>query len=186
MNWPNALTLLRIFAAPLLLVALLHYPFGDIFAAALFVLAAVSDSMDGYLARRFNQVTRFGKLIDPVADKLLVAAALLALVQVGRLPSWVAWVIIGRELAVTGLRSVAAAEGLVISASVWGKAKTVTQVVAITMMIVADNRLLAWVPLLPLLTVLALWVAVVFTLYSGFEYAYRYWRGTRADSAPGA
>ncbi len=184
MNWPNLISLFRILLAPLLLVALLvRMPISDLVAGALFIFAAATDGMDGYLARRLNQVTRFGKLIDPVADKLLVAAALLALVQLGRLPAWVALVIIGRELAITGLRSVAAAEGVVIAASPWGKLKTVAQIAGIAGLILAGSRLLHGLTWLPTLAWVVMWLAVGLTIISGFEYAYRYWRGAHAGQA---
>jgi len=184
MNWPNTISLFRISLAPLLLVALLvRMPMSDLIAAALFIFASATDGVDGYLARRLKQVTRFGKLIDPVADKLLIAAALLALVQLGRLPAWVALVIIGRELAITGLRSVAAAEGLVIPASAWGKAKTVFQIAGIAGIILAGSRLLHGFYWLTPLAWAVMWVAVVLTIYSGMEYVYRYWRSARAEGA---
>ena len=124
-NIPNVLTLLRILAVPVLVVALLdETPDGDVIAAAVFALAALTDGLDGYIARRRSEVTTFGKLMDPLADKLLVIAALISLVSLDRLAAWVAMVIIARELAVTGLRSVAAEQGVVIAASWLGKAKT--------------------------------------------------------------
>ena len=123
-NIPNVLTLLRILAVPVIVVALLdETPNGDAIAAALFALAAFTDGLDGYIARRRRQVTTFGKLMDPLADKLLIIAALISLVSLDRLAAWVAMVIIARELAVTGLRVVAAERGVVISASWLGKAE---------------------------------------------------------------
>ena len=111
-NLPNVLTVLRILAVPVIVVALLEEtPDGDILAAVVFALAAVTDGLDGYIARRREAVTTFGKLMDPLADKLLIVAALVTLVSLGRLAAWVAMVIIARELAVTGLRSVAAEQG---------------------------------------------------------------------------
>ncbi len=138
-NIPNALTMLRIVAVPVIVVALLdETPNGDVIAAALFALAALTDGLDGYIARRRSQVTTFGKLMDPLADKLLVVAALIALVSLDRLAAWVAMVIIARELAVTGLRSLAAERGVVIAASWMGKVKTALQVAAITALIIWD------------------------------------------------
>ena len=131
-NIPNALTMLRIVAVPVIVVALLdETPNGDVIAAAVFAAAAITDGLDGYIARRRSQVTTFGKLMDPLADKLLVVAALIALVSLNRLAAWVAMVIIARELAVTGLRALAAERGAVISASWLGKLKTALQVLAI-------------------------------------------------------
>ncbi len=139
MNVPNVLTLLRIVAVPVIVVALLdETPHGDTLAAAVFTLAAVTDGLDGYIARRRRQVTTFGKLMDPLADKLLIVAALIALVSLDRLAAWIAMVIIARELAVTGLRSLAAEQGVVIAASWLGKLKTALQVAAVVALIVWD------------------------------------------------
>src|ERR687894_612266 len=137
LNLPNALTLLRILAVPVVVVALLgETPNGDTLAAAVFALAAISDGLDGYLARSRDAVTTFGKLMDPIADKLLIVAALISLVSLGRLAAWVAMVIIAREFAVTALRAVAAEQGVVISASWLGKAKTILQVAAVFALII--------------------------------------------------
>ena len=132
LNIPNVLTLLRILAVPVIVVALLdETPNGDALAAVVFALAALTDGLDGYIARRRQQVTTFGKLMDPLADKLLIVAALISLVSLDRLAAWVAMVIIARELAVTGLRALAAEQGVVIAASWMGKVKTALQVAAI-------------------------------------------------------
>ena len=162
-NIPNVLTLLRILAVPVLVVALLEEtPDGDVIAAAVFALAALTDGLDGYIARRRSEVTTFGKLMDPLADKLLVVAALISLVSLNRLAAWVAMVIIARELAVTGLRSVAAEQGVVIAASWLGKAKTLLQVAAIISLI-AFYPSPVWVDVL-------LYLAVAMTLISGADY----------------
>jgi CDP-diacylglycerol--glycerol-3-phosphate 3-phosphatidyltransferase len=163
LNVPNALTLLRIVAVPVLVVALLdETPDGDVIAAIVFALAALTDGLDGYIARRRKQITTFGKLMDPLADKLLVIAALISLVSLDRLAAWIAMVIIARELAVTGLRSIAADRGVVISASWLGKLKTALQVIAIFALIAVDPAPL-WVDLL-------LYAAVAVTLISGADY----------------
>ena len=165
-NIPNALTMLRIVAVPVIVVALLEEtPNGDVIAAAVFALAAVTDGLDGYIARRRRQITTFGKLMDPLADKLLVVAALVALVSLDRLAAWVAMVIIARELAVTGLRAVAAERGVVISASWLGKLKTAVQVAAIVALIV-------WEPA-PLAVDLLVYAAVAVTVISGADYFVR-------------
>ena len=162
-NIPNVLTLLRILAVPVLVVALLEEtPDGDVIAAAVFALAALTDGLDGYIARRRSEVTTFGKLMDPLADKLLVIAALISLVSLDRLAAWVAMVIIARELAITGLRSVAAEQGVVIAASWLGKLKTLLQVVAIICLIAFDPSPV-WVDVL-------LYLAVAVTLISGADY----------------
>jgi CDP-diacylglycerol--glycerol-3-phosphate 3-phosphatidyltransferase len=162
-NAPNVLTVLRILAVPVIVVALLdETPNGDALAAGVFALAAFTDGLDGYIARRRRSVTTFGKLMDPLADKLLIVASLVSLVSLGRLAAWVAMVIIARELAVTGLRAVAVEQGVVISASWLGKLKTVLQVAAVFALIIW-NPSPTWVDAL-------VYVAVVVTVVSGVDY----------------
>jgi CDP-diacylglycerol--glycerol-3-phosphate 3-phosphatidyltransferase len=176
LNVPNALTVLRILAVPVLVVALLgETPNGDVIAAIVFALAALTDGLDGYIARRRREVTTFGKLMDPLADKLLVVAALISLVSLGRIAAWVAMVIIARELAVTGLRSLAAEKGAVIAASWLGKAKTGLQVAAIISLIAFDPS--------PLWADLLLYAAVAMTLISGADYLFGFRRHVR-EAAP--
>lgn len=135
---PNLLTLARIILIPVIMMFLLvRMPFGDFIAAGIFGLAALTDSVDGYIARTRNQVTRLGIFLDPLADKLLVTAALVALVELHRVPAWIVVIIIAREFAVTGLRAIKSEEGVVIPASIWGKAKTVSQIIAILLVILA-------------------------------------------------
>ena len=161
-NLPNVLTVARIIAVPVIVVALLdETPNGDVVAAIVFALAAISDGLDGYLARSRDLVTTFGKLMDPIADKLLIVAALISLVSLGRLAAWVAMVIIAREFAVTALRAVAAERGVVISASWLGKAKTILQVAAVFALII-------WEPA-PLAVDLLVYVAVAVTVISGAD-----------------
>ena len=163
LNVPNALTLLRILAVPVIVVALLgETPNGDALAAGVFALAAFTDGLDGYIARRRQDVTTFGKLVDPLADKLLIIAALVSLVSLGRLAAWVAMVIIARELAVTVLRAVAVEQGVVISASWLGKLKTVLQVGAVFALIIW-NPSPTWVDAL-------VYVALAVTVISGVDY----------------
>jgi CDP-diacylglycerol--glycerol-3-phosphate 3-phosphatidyltransferase len=138
---------------------ILGLPFGDILAGLVFTIAALTDTFDGYFARKHGMVTNLGKIIDPLADKILVIAALISLVQLQRLPAWIVVIILSREFFVTGLRMVAASEGVVISASRGGKVKTVTQIIAILLMIF---DLPGGLP--------AMWVALVATLWSGMEY----------------
>jgi nicotinamide-nucleotide amidase len=146
----NSITLIRMTFIPVFLVLLLGR-FGSPatwadwrpwLAAAVFTVLAATDAVDGYVARSRNEVTTFGKFIDPLADKLLVTAALVGLVQLGNLPGWVAIVIIGRELIVSGLRMVAVAEGVVIAASQWGKVKTVFQIIALVAFILMDATII--------------------------------------------
>jgi CDP-diacylglycerol---glycerol-3-phosphate 3-phosphatidyltransferase len=163
LNLPNALTLLRILAVPVVVVALLgETENGDTLAAAVFALAALTDGLDGYIARSRDAVTTFGKLMDPLADKLLVTAALVSLVSLNRLEAWVAMVIIAREIAVTILRTIAAERGIVIAASWLGKVKTVLQIAAVIALI-ATNPAPGWVDVL-------VYVALVATVVSGIDY----------------
>jgi CDP-diacylglycerol--glycerol-3-phosphate 3-phosphatidyltransferase len=163
LNLPNALTLLRILAVPVVVVALLgETPNGDAFAAGVFALAALTDGLDGYFARSRDSVTTFGKLMDPLADKLLITGALLSLVSLNRLAPWIAMVIIAREVAVTILRTIAAERGIVIAASWLGKLKTVLQIAAVIALIAADPSPL-WVDLL-------VYVALIVTVASGADY----------------
>jgi CDP-diacylglycerol--glycerol-3-phosphate 3-phosphatidyltransferase len=163
-NVPNVLTVVRILLVPVLVVALLEKTSGgDLLAAIVFAVASLTDAIDGYLARSRNWVTTFGKLMDPIADKLLIIAALVALVSLGRLEAWVAMVIICREFAVTALRLAAGAtEGIVIPASSLGKLKTATQVAMVLALIAFPDRP-GWVTALVYLT-------VVITVLSGADY----------------
>ena len=181
MNLPNALTLVRIFFVPLL-VAVLVQGSGtitvsgvavttEILAAGIFLAAAATDLLDGYIARRWGQITTVGTLLDPIADKLLISAALISLVQVRVVPAWMVVIIIGREFAISGLRGIAAAEGYVISASDLGKTKLVSQVAAVTLVILS----IRWVHLRPI-ALAGMWVVVVFTLVSAFAYFRKFWR----------
>jgi len=174
MNLPIALTLFRIVVVPLIIVFVISSDrVRVLIAAVIFVAASLTDWLDGRLARRRNQVTQFGTLLDPVADKLLVAAALIALVQVDMIGAWVAMVIIGRELAVTGLRGVALSMGVVVPASSLGKLKTVSQYVAVTILILERGVPREYVPF-HLVSVGVLWVAVGLTVVSGADYFYRF------------
>jgi CDP-diacylglycerol--glycerol-3-phosphate 3-phosphatidyltransferase len=174
MNLPIALTLFRIVVVPLIIVFVISSDrVRVLIAAVIFVAASLTDWLDGRLARRRNQVTRFGTLLDPVADKLLVAAALVALVQVDMIGAWVAMVIIGRELAVTGLRGVALSMGVVVPASSLGKLKTVAQYFAVTILILERGVPREYVPF-HLISVGVLWVAVGLTVVSGADYFYRF------------
>ena len=141
MNLANKLTLIRIFLVPvfLLFIATKDIPYGSFIATFIFILASLTDKLDGYVARSRNQITNFGKFMDPLADKLLVTAALISLVELHVVPAWAAVVIIAREFAVSGLRSIAAAQGRVIAASWWGKIKTVIQIIAIILLLLKVN-----------------------------------------------
>jgi len=181
-NLPNSLTLTRIFLVPLLVVVLLtkfegRQIFGihkEIVGAAIFALASLTDWLDGYLARRRKQITPLGQIMDPLADKLLTSAALLSLVQLELAPAWIVWVIIGREFAVTGLRSLAYARGVVIAASPLGKIKMVAEVVAILALILGRGETQDEMYALYLIGQTALWVAVVAALASAANYFRRF------------
>jgi len=162
-NVPNVLTVLRILLVPVLVVALLDGTRnGDVLAAVVFAVASLTDAIDGYLARSRQWVTNFGKLMDPVADKLLIIAALVALVSLERVEAWVAMVIIAREFAVTGLRMAATQQGVVIPAGLFGKAKTVMQVAMVFALIVVSGSP-AWLDAL-------VYVTVAVTVASGADY----------------
>jgi CDP-diacylglycerol---glycerol-3-phosphate 3-phosphatidyltransferase len=163
LNLPNVLTLLRILLVPVLVAALVQEGGGgDTLAAAVFVVASITDALDGWIARRQKSVSTFGKLMDPLADKLLVTAALVSLVSLDRVSAWVAMVIIAREFAVTGLRQLAMEHGEVIPASIWGKIKTVAQVAMVLVLILVEDSP-AWVDAL-------VWVTVAITVVSGADY----------------
>jgi CDP-diacylglycerol---glycerol-3-phosphate 3-phosphatidyltransferase len=163
LNVPNVLTVLRILLVPVLVVALLDQtPNGDLLAAIVFAVASMTDAIDGWLARRRRSITTFGKLMDPLADKLLVIGALLALVSLGRLAAWVAMVIIAREFAVTVLRMGATQQGVVAPARAFGKAKTVMQVAMVFALILAGGSPV-WVNLL-------VYATVAVTVLSGADY----------------
>ena len=132
MNLANKLTMIRIFLVPVFLVFITvkEIPYGSIIASLVFIIASLTDQLDGYIARSRNQITNFGKFMDPLADKLLVTAALVSLVELKLVAGWAVVVILAREFAVSGLRTLAASDGIVIAASWWGKIKTVTQMIA--------------------------------------------------------
>ena len=164
LNLPNALTLIRILLVPVLVVALtVESPGGSTIAAAVFAIAALTDGLDGYIARSRQAVTTFGKVMDPVADKLMIAAALISLVSLDRLAGWIAMVIIAREFAVSGLRIAAGQQGVVIPASALGKLKTIVQVVAVLALIAANDPDAIWVQAL-------VYAMVLVTVVSGADY----------------
>ncbi len=171
MNLPNSLTLVRIFLIPLLVVVLLtKFDGKELVGAAIFGIAALTDWLDGFLARRRQQVTTFGQLMDPLADKLLITAALISLVQMDLAPAWMVAVILGRELVVTVLRSVAYARGITIPASPLGKVKMMSQVVAILLLILGSQYL----GVFAVLGSMALWVVVAAALVSAADYYRRF------------
>ena len=169
-NLPNSLTLFRIFLVPVLVVVLLT-KFSDWVGLTIFLIAAITDYLDGFFARRMNKTTRLGTLLDPIADKLLMSAAFISLVELGLARAWMVVIIIGREFAVSGLRSIAAQNGITIAASPLGKTKTITQVVAISLLIIADE-----IGEFKFTSVLALWLVMVFAIVSGVDYFIKFAR----------
>jgi CDP-diacylglycerol--glycerol-3-phosphate 3-phosphatidyltransferase len=173
-NLPIGLTITRIVAVPLLILFLISSSrVHALIAAGIFTAAAITDWADGYFARRRNQVTTLGTLLDPIAGKLLVAAALVSLLQIDKIAAWIVVVIIGRELAVTGLRAVAAGVGVIVPASRLAKWKTVSQYVAITLLIVEKGF---EAPTFDLAASAVLWGALVLTVVSAVDYFYRFFR----------
>lgn len=181
-NLPNLLTLIRIFLVPLLVAALVQQNFrihwgnrlllgNDLFALIVFLAAALTDLLDGYLARRWKQVTTVGTLLDPVADKLLISAALISLVEIRLLPAWMVILIISREFAVSGLRSIAAAEGYTIRAGELGKSKMMFQVLGVMLVMLS----IRWSALRPY-ALAAMWAVVIFGLASAVDYFRKFWR----------
>jgi CDP-diacylglycerol--glycerol-3-phosphate 3-phosphatidyltransferase len=170
-NLPNALSLVRIFLVPVLVVFLIAVPRPyDLTAVGVFLAAVLTDWLDGHIARSTRQVTALGKLLDPIADKLLISASLISLVQVGRVPAWMVVLIVGRDLAVTGLRAIAAAQAVIIQASDFGKATMTAEVVAVSLLILHRP------PVVATLGQAALLVATVLSLISGMVYFQRFWR----------
>ena len=162
MNTANKLTLLRVAMIPaFLLVLYLDIPGADYWALAIFIIASLTDTLDGYVARHYHQTTDFGKFMDPLADKCLVTAAMLWFVEIGQMPAWALLIVIVREFAVSGLRMVAADKGRVIAAGWSGKVKTASTMVCIVLM---------FLPIPAIVNTLCVWVIVVTTIYSGVEY----------------
>ncbi|MBP1155934.1 MULTISPECIES: CDP-diacylglycerol--glycerol-3-phosphate 3-phosphatidyltransferase [unclassified Paenibacillus] len=180
MNLANRITLARIFLVPIIMFFLLvnvKFPhirieqfsitYNQIIAALIFIIAASTDSLDGYIARKRKLVTNLGKLLDPLADKLLVSAVLVSLVEMDKLGAWIVIVIISREFAVTGLRQIALLEGVVMAASKWGKWKTAAQITAIIALLL-NNFPFAFINF-PF-DVITSWIAAIITVYSGIDY----------------
>lgn len=182
LNIPNILTMMRIAAIPLLAALLLNPSKSSGFwAAAVFALASITDWLDGYLARRMGIVTVFGKFLDPIADKMIVMAAMVMILPFGRVPAWMVLVILGREIIITGLRGIASSEGIVIQASDLGKFKTIFQIVAILGLILHYDYNWFFGIAHPLLTVnmhnigmFYLWIATILTIWSGIDYLARF------------
>ena len=167
MNLPNKLTVMRVILIPFFVVSLLAFN-GQVqilrnLACGIFIIASLTDMLDGKIARKYNLVTNFGKFMDPLADKLLVCSALICLIQLGQMPAWMVIVIVSREFIISGFRLVAAEQGIVIAASYWGKFKTTFQMIAVILMIVN-------LPVLHLLTLVCTWIALILTVVSLVDY----------------
>ena len=167
MNLPNKLTILRVIMIPFFVISLLAFQ-GEVrllrnLAAAIFIVASLTDMLDGKIARKYNLVTNFGKFMDPLADKLLVCSALICMIELRELPAWMVIIIVSREFIISGFRLIAAEQGIVIAASYWGKFKTTFQMIAVILMIVN-------LPVLHILTVACTWIALVLTVVSLVDY----------------
>lgn len=168
MNIANKITLLRIVMIPIFMILMLvKFPFHMEAALAVFLIAALTDKLDGHLARKYNLITDFGKFMDPLADKLLVTGAFVILIQLGRIDAWIVFVILAREFAITGLRSIASSQKIVIAASNFGKLKTVSQIVAICILML--NNFPFSLLNLPV-DIIATYVALIITILSGLDY----------------
>lgn len=165
MNLPNKLTVLRVIMIPLFVVILLvpAIPYNDYIALGIFIVASLTDLLDGMIARKYNLVTNFGKFMDPLADKLLVCSALICLIELGRIPSWMVIIIIAREFIISGFRLVASDNGVVIAASYWGKFKTTFQMIMVCLMI-------ANIEAIQIVTDVVAWIAVALTVISLVDY----------------
>ncbi|WP_317889857.1 CDP-diacylglycerol--glycerol-3-phosphate 3-phosphatidyltransferase [Sutcliffiella deserti] len=183
MNLPNKITVSRIILIPVFLILMLapldfgqlvigeaSIPYTHLIGAIIFIIASITDWVDGYYARKYNLVTNLGKFLDPLADKLLVSAALIALVELQLAPAWIVIVIISREFAVTGLRLILAGEGEVVAANMLGKIKTWAQIIAVSALLLHN---IPFVFLSIPFDIISLWVAMIFTVVSGWDYFYK-------------
>ena len=170
MNLPNKLTIFRICLVPFFVFFLFsNLKYGQYIAVSIFILASLTDTLDGHIARSRNLITTFGKFMDPLADKILVSAAFISLVELGKVPSWIVIIIISRELAITGFRTVAVSEGVTIAADKWGKMKTVTQLIAVIALLL-NNYPFSLINFS--FDKIMLYISVVFTIISGVNYIY--------------
>lgn len=170
MNLPNRLTVLRVILIPFFVFFLLFNPDNDMFkwiALGIFIVASLTDMLDGKIARKYNLITDFGKFMDPLADKLLVCSAMIGLIELGRIPSWIVIIIIAREFVISGFRLIAADNGRVIAASYWGKFKTTFQMIMVILMIANLGEMFTWYNLL---TQVIMWIALALTIISLVDY----------------
>lgn len=169
MNLPNKLTMLRVILIPFFVFFLLtdFVPYTHIIALAIFIVASLTDMLDGKIARKYNLITNFGKFMDPLADKLLVCSAMICLIELGMLPSWVVVIIIAREFIISGFRLIASDNGVVIAASYWGKFKTVSQMAMVIVLILELDFVH---PVLYIIGIVLIWVALALTVISLIDY----------------
>jgi len=180
-NLPNYLTITRIFLVPVLVVVLLtKFPEKEIIGGSIFLLASITDLLDGYIARRRKQITRLGTLLDPIADKLLISAAFISLVELRLVPAWMVVIVLGREITVMGLRSIASSQGFSIPSSSLGKFKMLSQVVVIMILILGEDILgkLVW------LGTIGMWGVVVAAVVSAIDYTIKFWEGVKPKIVP--
>lgn len=171
MNLANKITIFRVLLVPIfILVLYLEIRYNNFIAALIFVIASLTDTLDGYIARSKNMITNFGKFVDPLADKILVSAALISLVEMGKIPAWVVIIIIAREFLISGFRIIAASEGITIAASPLGKIKTITQLIAIILLLI--NNFPFYLINIPVDMIL-LYISLFFTVLSGIDYIYK-------------
>ena len=170
MNLPNKITIFRVFMIPLFVVLMMlqRLPGNEFYALAVYAIACISDALDGHIARKYNLITDFGKFMDPVADKLLVCSALICFVEQGLMPAWIVLIIIARELIIDGFRLVAAGKGIVIAASIWGKAKTVVQMVACFVLILNVDFLI-----FNIAEQILIYASLILTIISLADYIYK-------------
>ena len=168
MNLANKITILRILMIPIFMVfMLMKFPYHMEAALVVFLAASLTDKLDGYLARKYNMITDFGKFMDPLADKLLVTGAFVILIQLGRIEAWIVFIILAREFAVTGLRTLAAAQNVIIAASNYGKIKTVTQIIAIVLLLLGNYPFsLIKLPM----DIIMIYTTLIITILSGLDY----------------
>lgn len=171
MNLANKITIFRVLLVPIFILVLYSkIRYNNFIAALIFVIASLTDTLDGYIARSKNMITNFGKFVDPLADKILVSAALISLVEMGKIPAWVVIIIIAREFLISGFRIIAASEGITIAASPLGKIKTITQLIAIILLLI--NNFPFYLINIPVDMIL-LYISLFFTVLSGIDYIYK-------------
>lgn len=179
MNIANKITLVRLLAIPVFLIFIyIDAPWSNVIATVVFAVASISDFVDGYVARKYDLVTDFGKVIDPVADKILVASALIALVGLGRLPGWIAILMLARDFTVGAVRDLSASKGNIIPAGIWGKLKTAFQMTGVGMLTFNESFLMVkW----SVVGTIVIYIALILSIYSGYVYVKEYLSSNKLD-----